>query len=58
VITIFDPVPQPPGCRSPLRTRSSSLSTAVTLAPSGWYPLFVADSGGLPANGTWVHLTP
>lgn len=29
-----------------------------TLAPPGWYMLFIVDHGGVPSIASWIHLTP
>jgi hypothetical protein len=33
------------------------LPAAATLAPPGWYLLFVVDTDGVPSEASWVHLT-
>jgi Domain of unknown function (DUF1929) len=31
--------------------------TEATLAPPGWYMLFIVDHHGVPSFAKWVHLT-
>ncbi|HEY7271467.1 MAG TPA: galactose oxidase-like domain-containing protein [Actinoplanes sp.] len=33
------------------------LPATATLAPPGWYMLFVVDTDGVPSEASWVHLT-
>jgi hypothetical protein len=33
------------------------LPAAATLAPPGWYMLVVVDTGGVPSEASWVHLS-
>jgi hypothetical protein len=33
------------------------LPSAATIAPPGWYMLFVVNTAGLPSDAAWVHLT-
>jgi hypothetical protein len=29
----------------------------ATLAPPGWYMLFITDNTGVPSVATWIHLS-
>jgi hypothetical protein len=40
------------GCRL-----SIEAPTEATLAPPGWYMLFIVDHDGVPSVGKWIHLT-
>jgi hypothetical protein len=33
------------------------MPTEPTLAPPGWYLVFVATAAGVPSEGQWVHLS-
>ena len=33
------------------------LPATPTLAPPGWYLLFVVNAAGVPSQGSWVQLT-
>lgn len=33
------------------------LPSATTIAPPGWYMLFVLNTSGVPSEASWVHLT-
>jgi hypothetical protein len=33
------------------------LPPATTIAPPGWYMLFVLSTAGVPSEASWVHLT-
>ena len=33
------------------------MPTEPTLAPPGWYLLFVATAAGVPSEGQWLHLS-
>ena len=33
------------------------LPSEPTLAPPGWYLLFVATAAGAPSEGQWLHLS-
>ena len=33
------------------------LPAAATIAPPGWYLLFVVSTAGVPSLGSWIHLT-
>jgi hypothetical protein len=33
-----------------------SVPTAATIAPPGWYMLFVVDKSRVPSTATWIHL--
>jgi hypothetical protein len=36
---------------------SLQLPSATTIAPPGWYMLFVLSTAGVPSEASWVHLT-
>ena len=36
---------------------SAATPPDATLAPPGWYMLFLTDSTGVPSVATWIHLT-
>jgi hypothetical protein len=38
-------------------TAELRLPVRATIAPPGWYLLFVVDGAGRPSDGAWIHLT-
>ncbi|HEX3200143.1 MAG TPA: galactose oxidase early set domain-containing protein, partial [Propionibacteriaceae bacterium] len=33
------------------------MPTTATIAPPGWYLLYVVTATGIPSEGSWIHLT-
>jgi hypothetical protein len=33
------------------------MPATATIAPPGWYLLFVVNATGVPSEGSWIHLT-